>query len=67
MNKYGEVKVSLHTFLTKGLDEYEWSASRFCHFFPAKEPTISIIQYTGRVSETIWLFKRIEKSLPLLE
>lgn len=36
MNKYGEVVVYIHTFLTSEPDRVQWSASRYCQFIPGE-------------------------------
>jgi hypothetical protein len=36
MNKYGEVVVYIHTFLTPELHGVQWSSSRHCQFTPGE-------------------------------
>jgi len=54
MKTYGGVEVQLHTLLTLGLDEGEWSASCPGHLSLKKEPLVPIGGRAPVLARTQW-------------
>jgi hypothetical protein len=63
MKAYGRVDIEIHFFLTSAIVGGKWSASRFCHFNPRKQSTVSIVQEADWAPEVVWTLWRRGESL----